>query len=68
MGSDDLSADPEAIAVGGSVSKVYRFFNASIMQSLEDFTFPESIKKLKVFQSLDENITLRGASALVGEV
>jgi len=60
--------DPEAIVVGGSVSKAYRFFEASMMQSLEDFTFPESIKKLKVFQSLDENITLLGAAALVGDV
>jgi glucokinase len=59
--------DPEAIVVGGSLSKAYRFFEESMMESLHDFTFPESIRKLKVFQSLNENITLMGAAALIGE-
>jgi glucokinase len=59
--------DPEAIVVGGSLSKAYRFFERSMLQSLQDFAFPESIKKLKIFQSLNENITLLGAAALIGE-
>lgn len=59
--------DPEAIVVGGSLSKAYQFFEESMMQSLHDFTFPESIKRLKVFQSVNENITLLGAAALIGE-
>jgi len=57
--------DPEAIVVGGSLSKAYRFFERSMRESLQDFTFPESIKRLKVFQSVNENITLLGAAALI---
>ncbi len=57
--------DPEVIVIGGSVSKAFRFFEASMRTSLEDFSFPKSIKRLKIFQSLDENITLLGAAALL---
>ncbi len=57
--------DPEAIVIGGSISKAYRFFQSSMVASLEDFTFPQSIKRLKILQSVDENITLLGAAALL---
>lgn len=57
--------DPEAIVIGGSLSKAFRFFEASMMSSLRDFTFPQSIQRLRIFQSVDENITLLGAAALV---
>jgi len=33
--------------------------------SMQDFEFPESIKRLKVFQSTNDNITVLGAAALV---
>lgn len=57
--------DPEAIVIGGSVSKAFRLFQGEMFQSLQDFTFPESIKRLKILQSVDENITLLGAAALL---
>jgi glucokinase len=60
------SYDPEAIVIGGSLSKAFRFFEEAMIRSLQDFTFPESIKRLKILQSIDENITLLGASALIG--
>lgn len=62
----EYAYDPEAIVIGGSVSKAFRFFEASMRESLKDFTFPESIKKLKILQSVNENITLLGAAALIG--
>jgi glucokinase len=62
----EYAYDPEAIVIGGSVSKAFRFFEASVRESLKDFTFPESIKKLKILQSVNENITLLGAAALIG--
>lgn len=58
--------DPQAIVIGGSVSKAFSFFEAAMLASLENFTFPESIRKLKIFQSVNENITLLGAAALIG--
>lgn len=58
--------DPQAIVIGGSVSKAFGFFEGAMLAALANFTFPESIKKLKIFQSVDENITLLGAAALIG--
>lgn len=55
--------DPEVIVIGGSLSKAFRFFSDAMLASLEDFVFPQSIKRLKIFQSVDENITLLGAAA-----
>jgi glucokinase len=57
--------DPEAIVLGGSLSKAFRLFNESMYLSMQDFEFPESIRRLKVFQSTNENITVLGAAALV---
>ncbi|HMG94644.1 MAG TPA: ROK family protein [Chryseolinea sp.] len=57
--------DPEAIVLGGSLSKAFRFFNESMHQSMLNFEFPESINRLRVFQSTDDNITVLGAAALV---
>ncbi|TDB61781.1 ROK family protein [Arundinibacter roseus] len=57
--------DPEIIILGGSISKGYAYFHKALFESLDDFAFPESIKKLKFLPSLDENIALLGAAALV---
>ncbi len=57
--------DPEAIVLGGSLSKAYDFFVGSMTDSLNDFSYPESIKRLKIYQSQNEQITLLGAAALV---
>ena len=59
------SYDPEAVVIGGSLSKAFRFFEDAMRRSLVDFTFPQSIKRLKIFQSVNENITLLGAAALI---
>lgn len=57
--------DPEAVVLGGSLSKAFRFFNDAMHKSLTDFEFPESIKRLKIFQSTKDNITVMGAAALI---
>jgi len=57
--------DPEAVIIGGSISNAYTFFYESMMQELQDFLFPESIKKLKIILSVNKDIQLLGASALV---
>ncbi len=59
------SYDPEAIVIGGSLSKAYRFFEQAMHASLKNFTFPESIKRLRIFQSVNEDVTLLGAAALI---
>jgi glucokinase len=57
--------DPEAVVLGGSLSKAYRFFHDAMRQSMLNFEFPESINRLQIFQSTNDNITVMGAAALV---
>ena len=57
--------DPEAIILGGSISKAYPFFEAAMKKAMGNFLFPETIKRLKIIQSQTENIALLGAAALV---
>lgn len=58
--------DPEAIVLGGSISKAYAFFEDSMKKSLNDFQFPETIKRLKIIRSKVDHIALLGAAALIG--
>lgn len=60
-----LTYDPEAVVLGGSLSKAFQFFSSSLRASLNDFPYPKSIERLKILVSEDENIALLGASALV---
>jgi len=57
--------DPEAIVLGGSIAKANRFFKASMLESLKDFAYPESIRRLTLLLSENENIALLGAAALL---
>lgn len=57
--------DPEAIILGGSLAKAHQFFRASMLDSLKDFAYPESIKRLTLLLSENENIALLGAAALM---
>lgn len=57
--------DPEAIILGGSISNAFPFFETAMKQAMTDFQFPESLKKIKILCSQNENIALLGASALV---
>lgn len=57
--------DPEAIILGGSIAKAYSFFEKAMKESLEDFQYPETLKKLKILLSHQDNIALMGAAALV---
>lgn len=59
--------DPEAIIMGGSIAKANRFFQDSMLDSMQDFAYPESLKKLTLLLSENENIALLGAAALLGD-
>ncbi|QDH80525.1 ROK family protein [Echinicola soli] len=56
--------DPEAIIIGGSISKAYPFFSQSLQKTLTEFIYPESFKRLKILISENENIPMLGAAAL----
>ncbi len=57
--------DPEAIVIGGSIAKAYQFFKTSMSDSLRDFAYPDSIKRLTIMFSENQNIALLGAAALL---
>lgn len=59
--------DPEAIVLGGSLSKAYDLFKESMNATIQKFPYPESIKRLKIFRSQNENIVLLGAAELVNQ-
>ena len=56
--------DPEAIIIGGSIAKAKALFEKSMHDTLSDFLFPESIKKLKILFTDNEHIQLLGAASL----
>jgi glucokinase len=60
--------DPEAIILGGSISKAYAFFETSMKKCLANFQYPETIKRLKIHVTQVDNIALLGAAALVKNV
>jgi glucokinase len=58
------SNDPEIIILGGSVSKSFGFYKDSVFKSLQDFVYPNSLKKIKIEVSELEQVAILGAAAL----
>ena len=56
--------DPEAIILGGSVSKAFEFFKEGLQDSLQTFLFAKNINALKIEVSEVENIAIYGAASL----
>ena len=59
-----LTVDPEMIVFGGSVAEAHALFEASMWEGLQDFPYPNSIKRLKVCFSTLRNPGLFGAASL----
>ena len=56
---------PEAIFLGGSISKAYKFFEPSLMSSVNHFPFKRVLDKLVIQPSNTSNISILGAAALI---
>lgn len=57
--------DPEAIVFGGSITNAFDFFLPSLRETVaSNFHFPRSMERLQILQSVNEHITLLGASSL----
>ncbi len=56
--------DPEAIILGGSISRAFRFFEPTMRQTMQDTYFPRSVEKLTILVSRLEHVALLGAAAL----
>ncbi len=56
---------PEAIFLGGSVSKSFKYFGKSLQDSLNEFPFKRILDQLIIKTSDIENIAILGAAALI---
>jgi glucokinase len=57
--------DPEAVVLGGSLSKAFPYFEQSMRRSMMDFGFPESMRNLKIHLSELKDVPLLGAASLI---
>jgi glucokinase len=51
--------------LGGSLSNAYKFFSASMHETMNKVAFPDSMNKLQLFVSDNSNISLLGAASLI---
>ncbi len=59
--------DPEAIILGGAISKAFPYFERQMHLSLNNIHFPNSVARLKIYISEVENIAMLGAAAQVDQ-
>lgn len=57
--------DPQAIVLGGTITKGYELFSAAMYESVYKFPFQETVERIKILLSRREDINLLGAAALV---
>ena len=56
--------DPQAIILGGSISKAFDFFSKTMNENLKTFPYPETIENIQILASQNGDISLLGASVL----
>ncbi|MEM7084608.1 MAG: ROK family protein [Bacteroidota bacterium] len=55
---------PEAIILGGSISKAHVFFQASLESTVATFLYPKQVEHLQIMVSNRSNLPILGAAAL----
>ncbi|PKG43478.1 sugar kinase [Psychroflexus sp. MES1-P1E] len=55
---------PEAILIGGSISKAYKYFQESLQTNLKSFPYKKQIENLKIEVSTNQGSPILGAAAL----
>lgn len=58
------AVDPEAIILGGSVSRAFEFFQGSMFEAISIFAYSIALRRIKIKVSTTENIAILGAAAL----
>jgi len=59
-----LIIDPQAVIFGGSIARSFGLFEKSMYEGLQDFPYPNSVKKLKILTSELQSSGVLGAGAL----
>ena len=62
-----LAVDPEIVVFGGSISKSYQYFEASMLKQFKTLAFSKSVERLVIKVSDTKNVALLGAAALCFE-
>lgn len=62
-----FSVDPEAIILGGSISKAYPYFSNAMWECVKKFPYKHLISKLAIEVTTQPNISILGAAALYYE-
>jgi len=57
--------DPEAIILGGAISKAYPYFSKKMFESMQSFPYIQALMRIKILVSRKEDVTLLGAAALI---
>lgn len=57
--------DPDAIILGGGISKAYPFFESAMRETLKAFPYPQIVDRLTIDISSNPDIAILGASALL---
>lgn len=60
--------DPQAVVLGGGISAAFPFFEKSMWKTIQSFPYSESVKKMRILVTGNENISLLGASALTNNL
>lgn len=56
--------DPEIVVIGGSISQAFGFFEKSMWEKVNTFTYKHTLKKLKIVQTDKTDIAILGAASL----
>lgn len=59
-----FAVDPEAIILGGSVTRSYTFFQKTMWKQIQTFPYKNSIDRLVIETSEEQQIAILGAAAL----
>jgi glucokinase len=60
--------DPEAVIIGGGVSRTFRYYEKAMRHEILDFPYAGPAGKIKILASSIDNIAILGASALCHEM
>ncbi len=59
-----FSISPEAVFLGGSISKCYKYFKESMQKSIDEFPYKVITENLVIEKSKIENVSILGSAAL----
>ena len=58
--------DPDAIIFGGSIANAFPYFEQAMRQEMASFDYPETVRKIQIFISTRDDVSLLGAASLCG--